>query len=128
MNRFLDLFFLIFHTALTLFNLTGWIWRKTRMANLVTLFLTFLAWFGLGIFYGIGYCPLTDWHFRVLYNLGETNLPNSYLTYLIRRLTGYLPPEHLVDIFTIAFFFLSLALSVWLNIRDKLRKKKTAAF
>ncbi len=98
------------------------------MANLVTLFLTFLAWFGLGIFYGIGYCPLTDWHFRVLYNLGETNLPNSYLTYLIRRLTGYLPPEHLVDIFTIAFFFLSLALSVWLNIRDKLRKKKTAAF
>jgi hypothetical protein len=24
-----------------------------------------LSWFGLGLFYGIGYCPSTDWHWRI---------------------------------------------------------------
>ncbi len=124
MNHFLDIFFLMFHTSLTMFNMLGWIWKKTRLANLLTLLLTFLAWFGLGIFYGIGYCPLTEWHFRILRNLGETNLPNSYIAYLIHRLSGISVPEKLVDFFTVAIFFLSLSVSVWLNLRDRGRKYK----
>lgn len=123
MYSFLDLFFLIFHTALTLFNLFGWIWRRTRKLNLITLLLTFLAWFGLGIFYGIGYCPLTDWHFRVLRKLGETNLPDSYITYIIQRLTGFSPSERIVEIITVALFFLALFLSVYLNFRDRRKNK-----
>lgn len=122
MLTFLDIFFLIFHTAITLFNLLGWIWKKTRRANLITLILTFFAWFGLGIFYGIGYCPLTDWHFRVLEKLGETNLPDSYITYIINRLMGLNPSEKVVEILTMALFFLALTISVYLNFR-KIRKK-----
>jgi hypothetical protein len=68
---FLDVFFLVFHASLILFNLFGWMFRKTRVWNLVTLLLTGLSWTLLGIFYGFGYCPFTDWHFQVLEELGK---------------------------------------------------------
>ena len=59
-----DIFFVVFHTALILFNMAGWIWKKTRLANLITLLLTGSSWLVLGLIVGsLGYCPLTDWHF-----------------------------------------------------------------
>src|SRR6056297_243756 len=88
MYQLLDYFFVIFHSALIIFNLFGWIWKKTRKANLVTLILTGLSWFALGVFYGIGFCPLTEWHWQVLTKLGERNLPVSYTEYLVNRLLG----------------------------------------
>jgi hypothetical protein len=122
MLKFLDIFFVISHTLLTLFNLFGWAWKPTRKANLITLLMTFGAWFGLGIFYGIGYCPLTDWHFRVLEKMGQTNLPNSYITYIVHRLVGLNLPERPVNVFTLAFFFLALFISLYLNLRKNPKK------
>jgi hypothetical protein len=119
--HFLDYFFLIFHTILTLFNLVGWIWKKTRMANFITLMLTGFAWFGLGIFYGIGYCPLTDWHWDVLEKLGHHDLPYSYIKYLIQRLTGCDANPGIVEIGTVAGFVFAVVMSVYLNF---FRKKK----
>lgn len=117
----LDYFFLIFHSILTLFNLLGWIWKKTRLANFITLMLTGFAWFGLGLFYGIGYCPLTDWHWTVLEKLGNHDLPYSYLKYLIDRLTGLDVNAQLVEVSTVVGFFIALIMSVYLNF---FRKKK----
>jgi hypothetical protein len=117
-----DLFFLIFHTILTLFNLTGWIWKKTRRINLITLLLTGASWFILGLFYGIGYCPLTEWHFQILRKLGESNLPYSYIDYLIERLTGIDFNAQLVDTATGVGFFLALIISFILNIKDYRKK------
>ncbi len=114
----LDYFFLVFHTGITLFNLVGWAWKSLRKWNLLVLILTGSSWFILGIFYGIGYCPLTDWHFRVLQKLGETGLPNSYLRYLTTRLTGLEPNMALVDTLTTIGYVLALLLSVYLNVRD----------
>ncbi len=96
-----DQFFLWFHGGLVLFNCLGWIWRPTRVAHLVSVGLTAASWFLLGIFYGIGYCPLTDWHFGVLQRLGEDDLPRSYLTYLVRRITGLNPAPRLVEVTTV---------------------------
>jgi hypothetical protein len=62
----LDYLFLIFHSTLALFIVFGWIWHKTRLTNFITLALIALSWFGLGLFYGIGFCPLTEWHWQVL--------------------------------------------------------------
>jgi len=115
MLKYLDYFFTGFHTALIIFNLFGWIYPKTRKLNLITLLLTGVSWFILGIFYGIGYCPLTDWHFKILEKLGETNLPNSYITYLVARLTGYNFKEALIDRITLAGFLVALVISVFLN-------------
>lgn len=117
-----DYFFLVFHTALTLFNVFGWIWNKTRKLNLITLLLTGGSWFILGIFYGMGYCPLTDWHFDILRKLGAENLPASYLKYLLERLSGYAADAGLVNTLTLIFFFAALAISLVLNLRDSFGK------
>ena len=124
MLKFLDIFFIVFHTAIIIFNLFGWVSKKTRLLNLVLLLLTGGSWFILGIFYGIGYCPFTDWHFQVLEKLGTTNLPSSYIKYIIDRITGLNTNEHNVEILTMSFYLISLTISVTLNIRDLLIKKK----
>jgi hypothetical protein len=124
MLKLLDLFFIIFHTILIFFNLFAWIFRKTRKLNLIILVLTGASWFILGIFYRIGYCPLTDWHFTVLEKLGHTHLPNSYIKYLADRITGLDFKPELVDNITLISFFAALAISTCLNFKDYRNKKK----
>ena len=120
--KFLDIFFTVFHTCLVLFNLFGWIWKRTRLANLITLLVTAGSWSILGIFYGFGYCPLTDWHFSVLEKLGYTNLPDSYLSFLFTRLTGLSIDQSLVDSVTLWGLIVALVISLYLNIRHWIRR------
>ena len=126
MLKVLDFCFILFHTSLVFFNLFGWISRKTRGWNLITLLLTGSSWFILGIFYGIGYCPFTEWHFRVLERMGETNLPVSYIEYIVERFLPVDVNPKLVDIFTVGLFFAALIISLILNSLDRFyfRKKK----
>jgi len=121
----LDIFFVIFHSSVVLFNLFGWIWRKTRIYNLITLGLTGASWVFLGLLVGtLGYCPLTDWHFNVLNKLGITDLPNSYMKYLTDRITGLDINASLVDNVTLYAFIAASSISLFLNIKDYLRAKK----
>lgn len=123
--RLLDIFFVMFHSSLVIFNLFGWIWRRSRLANLITLAVTGASWLFLGLAVGtLGYCPLTDWHFSVLSRLGETGLPTSYMKYLIDRLTGLEVSSSLVDSVTLWTFVAALALSLVLNIRDYRRRAR----
>ncbi len=117
--KVLDIFFLIFHLLLVLFVLFGWIWRKTRRWNLAVILITLASWFLLGLKYGIGYCPLTDWHFQVLRKIGETGMPSSYISYLVVRATSYRPPQTLVDALTLLGAIAALVVSAVLNIRDR---------
>jgi hypothetical protein len=121
----LDIFFIIFHSSLIVFNLFGWIMRKTRILNLMTLILTGSSWLFLGLIVGtLGYCPFTDWHFNVLSKMGETDLPNSYVKYLADRITGLDISASLVDKVTLYSFIAALAISLSLNIRDFVVKRK----
>jgi hypothetical protein len=123
----LDIFFVLFHTSLILFNLFGWIWNKTRIYNLITLSITGASWLFLGLIVGVlGYCPLTDWHFRILYKLGKTDLPESYVKYLFDRLTGLNVNPSLVDNITLFAFLIALIISVYFNLRDRLKLKKSS--
>jgi hypothetical protein len=118
-------FFLIFHISLILFNLFGWIPKRLRKWNLISLGVTAFSWFILGIFYGYGYCFLTDWHWQVRDQLGLFTESESYIQFLIIQLTGITMDEDLVNTFTAIFFFTALALSIYVNIRDR-RRKQTA--
>jgi hypothetical protein len=118
MDVFLDKFFIIFHTLFALFNLFGWIWKKTRKINLLLLFLTLFSWLILGIWYGVGYCPLTEWHWQVRYNLNLYNMPNSYIKFLLDTLTGWNWNEVLVDVGTGALFGTAFIVSITYNIYD----------
>jgi hypothetical protein len=125
-NRLLDIFFVVFHTSLVIFNLFGWIWKRTRIYNLITLSITGASWLFLGLIVGVlGYCPLTDWHFRILYKLGKTDLPDSYIKYLADRLTGLNFDASLIDKITLYSFLVALIISLFLNIMDFVRKHAT---
>src|SRR5882724_3091792 len=121
---FLNIFFFIFHTAFTLFNIAGWIFRKTRKLNLITLLVTAFSWFVLGIWYGWGYCLCTDWHWKVREHLGYHDQQRSYIGFILLKLTGINFNETLVDNATLIIFLISLLMSIWLNIRDrKIRRR-----
>ncbi len=116
-----NIFFFAFHTVLILFNLFGWLFRKTRFLNLITLVITFLSWGVLGIWKGWGYCFLTDWHYSVLRKLGETDLPSSYIAFLVESLSGWLPDADLVNTLTVGLALLALVASIIVNFRKKPR-------
>ena len=116
--RLYDVLFVVFHTALIVFNVLGWAWRRTRRLHLITISATLLSWFGLGVAYGWGYCPLTDWHWQIKRTLGETALPASWIKYYLDRITGIDWSGAVVDGLVIGSALAALALSVWLNLRD----------
>ena len=119
----LDVFFVIFHTSIIIFSLTGWIWKRTRKWNLIVLGLIGSSWLFLGLIVGMfGYCPLTDWHFDVLGKLGITDLPDSYVKYLADRLMGLDFNAKMVDDVTLYSFLAALILSIVLNVRDAARR------
>jgi hypothetical protein len=122
--QFLNIFFFAFHTLFTLFNITGWLFRATRKWNLITLLLTAFSWFVLGIWYGWGYCLCTDWHWTVRERLGYHDQQNSYIHFLLLKLTGINFNEDLVNNVTLIVFVISLTISLWLNIRDRKKMKR----
>lgn len=124
MYSFLNIFFFIFHTSLMVFIIFGWMWKKTRLANLVVVLLTTFSWFILGIWYGFGFCPSTEWHWQVRMKLGYYDMPNSYTKFLVDSLTGLEASQKLVDIMAVLFLVMALSASVFTNTRDW-RKKWT---
>jgi hypothetical protein len=112
-------FFYVFHTLLILVNLFGWIFPKTRKLNLITLLITFGSWGILGLWKGWGYCFLTDWHYAILRRLGETQLPSSYIAFLVEKLTGWLPETNLVNNLTVGLALVALLCSLWVNLKQK---------
>lgn len=117
----INVFFFVFHVSLIIFNVFGWIPVTLRKWNLTALILTAFSWFVLGIFYGFGYCFLTDWHWQVREKLGYPTDSNSYIHFLVTELTGISIEEKIVDTLTAIFFFTAFALSVYVNIRDRKR-------
>ncbi|MFZ6666239.1 DUF2784 domain-containing protein [Peijinzhouia sedimentorum] len=115
MLQFLNIFFFVFHTALILFNLFGWLFRKTRKPHFYSILLMLFSWLILGFWKGFGYCFLTDWHYQILRKLGERDLPNSYISFLVKTLTGWLPDNLLVDQVTVSLTAVVLACSVYVN-------------
>lgn len=115
MLEWLDTSFFVFHTALILFILVGWIWKRTLKLHLAAVLLTAFSWFVLGLRYGIGFCPCTEWHWRVKMLLEEPELPHSYLKYLADTWTGKDFDPFLVDVLTFLGFFLAAALSIARN-------------
>jgi hypothetical protein len=118
----LNYFFFAFHTALIFFNLFAWIWKPLRLANLIVLVVTGLSWVVFAPWYGFGYCPCTDWHWRVLEALGETDLPRSYIKLLFDRMTGLDASPFWTDVVTLTSFLAALAISITLNVRDRLAR------
>jgi hypothetical protein len=121
MLYFLDAFFTILHLVIISFNLFGWIPVRTRKAHLICIALTAASWFLLGLWFGIGYCPITEWQWQVKEKLGETNLPDSFVKYYGDKLTGQNLDPSMVNTVTAVCFALAVVMSVYVNF---VRRKK----
>ena len=113
----LDVGFFGFHSLLIVFILFGWAWPRARRVHLVVVLLTVASWFGLGLWYGFGYCPCTEWHWRVRERLGHTDMPVSYTKFLFDQATGLDAPAAWVDAVTVAGLAAAVVLAVVVNVR-----------
>lgn len=110
-----DIFLTAFHVAVILFNLFGWIWKPLRRAHLICVAITAGCWFILGIWYGVGYCPVTDLEWHVKAQLGETNLPDSFITYYADKIAGKPVSGQLIDWAIGLSFGAAAVLAVYFN-------------
>ncbi len=99
--------------GLIAFVLFGWIFCETRAATLVLLMLIVFAWYGLGPLLGrgdlIGYCPVTDLHWRVRSKLGLKRPDGGYIQYLAARLSSGELENVLTEKSIVRIFFACLA-------------------
>ena len=107
------------HMILIVFNMFGWIVKRCRRIHLLALGVTLFSWLIPGIWYGFGYCFLTDWHWQVKRSLGQTGLPASFVKYFFDRYTPLDLSAETVDVITVAGFAAALAISVVLFFRDR---------
>jgi hypothetical protein len=120
-DEMLNVGYFAFHTAWITFNCVGWIWRSTRPWQLGTLGLTALSWFGLGPWYGWGYCPFTDWHWNVRARLGYDD-PPSYIQLLVREVIRVELDPLLADSMAVGTLLAAAVLSIVLSVRDARRR------
>ena len=116
--KILDIILYLAHILLIGFNVLGWIWQKTRKWHLLCIILTALSWFVLGIWYGFGYCFLTDWQWDIKRKMGETALPSSFIDHFLNQVMGFSIDPVLIDYVTGITFVLAAVFSVILNLRD----------
>ena len=93
----------------------GWIWQQTRKAHLIVVTATAASWFILGIWFGWGYCPVTDWQWEVKEKLGEKNLPASFITYFANKLTGENFSDQFVNNITLIVFLVIIIITIYVN-------------
>ncbi len=115
----LDVLLSILHLLIIGFNLFGWIFKATRRIHFWFTMLTLSCWTLLGIWFGLGYCPITDWQWQVKEKLGEKNLPDSFIKYFVDKVTGANSNAELIDILTLGFFLIAIAISIKLNFFHK---------
>jgi len=84
----LNILFFIFHTLIMVFNLTGWIFRRTRILHIVCLGATLFSWFVMGASRGMGYCVCTDWHFQIRRAMGINDHVHSYIQLIAKSFFG----------------------------------------
>jgi hypothetical protein len=115
MLRLLDHILTLLHLSIIGFNLLGWIFPKARKWHLYCVLLTAASWLILGIWFGLGYCPITDWQWDVKRKLGETTLPNSFITYYVEHITGHNFDDQFIDTATAISFIAVALISLYLN-------------
>lgn len=123
MLKFLDILLTIAHFSLVFFNLFAWIWPKLRKAHLITVAATAFSWFVLGIWFGWGYCPITEWQWNIKSQLGETNLPNSFIKYYADKITGRDIDPKIVDNVTLISFLTAIVIAVYINFIKRPRRR-----
>lgn len=113
---FLNPLFHLVHIAIIGFVLIGWLIPETRLAHLVLSLLTLGSWFVLGRWMGEGYCPVSDWHWKIKESIGEGRPAGTYITVVLNKITQTELDSEQVDrvvvVVTVAITLISLILNL----------------
>jgi hypothetical protein len=111
----LDWVLFLGHVAVIVFNMIGWIWRRTRVLHLVTIGLTAFSWFVMGAWYGWGYCFCTDYHAHVLRQLRHPDADLTFIQLLFKRLFGGDVSRPMADTLAVVVFGMIVfaTITVW---------------
>ncbi len=121
--RALDVGFFVFHSAVIVINVTGWMWVRTRRAHLVVLGVTAFSWFALGPLLGfpLGYCFCTDWHWQIRRRLGY-NDSGGYIQ-LLFQMAGLSIGAQTAAIIAYGAFGSALLGAMVVHVRGRLQKQ-----
>ena len=102
------------HLGLILFTTLGWLVPAWRPAHLVLCALTVFSWFGLGIPAGKpGMCLVTEIQ-KKLWRRMAIEDRDSYVVFLLERITGRRPDPARTEVMTQATFYVSAVISLGL--------------
>ena len=105
------------HLAIILFVMTGWLFSALRPYHLALIVLMLGCWFILGRWLGAGYCPVTDWQWKLKAHYGYGKPDASYIRYVLQKVTGHELNPVTVDksvlICTVIITGISLCLNIW---------------
>lgn len=114
--RLLNGLFHFFHIAIVIFLMTGWMFPQFRLAHLVLILLTLGSWFILGRWLGKGYCPVSDWHWKIKEALGPGRPGGTYIHLLLERITGRVLDSSAVDRAVVNWTLALAGISIVVNI------------
>jgi hypothetical protein len=110
--------FHLIHIAVITFVMTGWMFAPLRLAHLVVILLTLGSWFVLGRWLGAGYCPISDWHWKIKKVLGD-GMPNgTYIHQLLQNISRRELNSDTVDKAVVMGTVALAAISLGLNLTD----------
>lgn len=103
------------HVSIIVFVLVGWVFPSLRRFHFVLLVLILSSWFILGRWLGVGYCPISDWHWKLKGSLGEGRPEGTYIHHVLQKLTGKTLNSPRVDKMTTLVTLTLATLSLVLN-------------
>jgi hypothetical protein len=102
----------VIHAAMIVFVLVGWMRQRWMFAHRITVTAVWLSWAGLGWYVGhLGYCILTDYQWRLLKQMGITDLPQSYIEFLIQLVWNEDIPDRPLGLLAATLFLIVTLLS-----------------
>ncbi|MDH5763488.1 MAG: DUF2784 domain-containing protein [Nitrospinota bacterium] len=104
------------HLGVIFICLAGWIFEPTRIVHLAVVVLVAISWFGLGYFFEYGYCFLTDTQWRVKRKLGQEPHTESYVKYVLDKITGLDIDLKITDNLTLYAYIAAVILSLVVNL------------
>lgn len=120
--KFLDFALSVGHIFFIVFVLIGWYFRRVRSIHFWSVIIVGVFWFIFGLFYGFGYCPLTDYHWKVKEALGEKELPYSFVEYIFEKLLGVDLNENIVNSVTLLAFLFVFVLSIYFRFKKDINQ------
>jgi hypothetical protein len=103
--KLLNIIFHLIHLSIIIFFLFGWMFERLRFAHFILSLLILLSWCGLGIFFGFGYCLVTDIQWKIKKLLKEEPNTEFYVKYMVDKLTGLNTNPGFVNGMTTCIYF-----------------------